>query len=124
MKQLWSDFRYGLRTMKKAKGFSIIAVLTRAIGIGANAAIFSVVYGVLLRPFPFKDADRVTYLWHTPPQSNFPGIKTFAVSAANYFDWKAQSRSFEQMSITRYASFNLTGASEPLAVRGRAVSPE
>src|SRR4051812_18118205 len=124
MKQLLSDLRYGFRMMRKAKGFAIVAVLTLAIGIGANTAIFSVVYGVLLRPLPYKDADRIVYIWHTPPQSSFPGTKTFAVSAANYFDWKAQNSSFEQMAITRNTGFTLTGAGQPTAMRGRLVSPE
>lgn len=124
MKQLRSDFRYGWRMMRKAKTFSIIAVLTLAIGIGANTAIFSVVYGVLLRPLPFNHADELVYLWHTPPQSSFPGTKTFAVSAANYFDWKAQNQSFQNMAISAFTSMNLTGNGEPQALQGRAVSPE
>jgi putative ABC transport system permease protein len=124
VKQIWSDFRYGLRMMRKAKSFSIIAVLTLAIGIGANTSIFSVVYGVLLRPLPFNNADQLVYIWHTPPQSSFPGMKTFAVSAANYFDWKAQNRSFQKMAITSNSSMNLTGIGDPQALRGREVSPE
>ena len=80
MKQLRADFRYGLRMMMKSKLFSIIAVLTLGIGIGANSAIFSVVYGVLLRPLPFKNPERLMYIWHTPPQTSFPGVKTFSVS--------------------------------------------
>jgi putative ABC transport system permease protein len=124
MKQVWSDFRYGLRMMMKAKTFSIIAVLTLAIGIGANSAIFSVVYGVLLRPLPFKDPGRLMYIWHTPPQTSFPGMKTFSVSPANYFDWKEQSHSFEQMAVTGYTGLNLTGVGEPQALLGQSVSPE
>jgi predicted permease len=110
--------------MMKAKAFTIVAVLTLAIGIGANTAIFSVVYGVLIRPLPFREPSRLTHIWHTPPQSSFPGVKTFAVSPANYFDWRAQSHTFEQMSIASFALFNLTGAGRPEALRAQAVSPE
>jgi putative ABC transport system permease protein len=124
MKQLRADFRYGLRMMMKSKLFSIIAVLTLGIGIGANSAIFSVVYGVLLRPLPFKNPERLMYIWHTPPQTSFPGMKTFSVSPANYFDWKHQSHSFEQMAVSGFKGLNLTGIGEPQALRGQAVSPE
>ena len=124
MNQLRQDFRFAFRMMRKSKLFTIIALLTLAIGIGANTAIFSVVYGVLLRPLPFRDPTRLVYLWHTPPQSNFPGMKIFAVSAANYFDWKAQSQSFESMVITSRVGLNLTGGGEPQALRGLQVSPE
>ena len=124
MKQLRADFRYGLRMMMKSKLFSIIAVLTLGIGIGANSAIFSVVYGVLLRPLPFKNPERLMYIWHTPPQTSFPGVKTFSVSPANYFDWKDQSHSFEQMAVSGFKGLNLTGIGEPQALRGQAVSPE
>lgn len=124
MKQLLSDFRYGARMMRKAKVFAAIAVVTLAIGIGANTAIFSVIYGVLLRPLPFNEPDRLVQIWHTPPQSSFPGMKTFSVSAANYLDWKAQSRSFENMAISSYSGLNLTGNGEPQPLRGLRVSPE
>ena len=124
MSRIWQDLQYGFRMMKKAKLFALIAVLTLAIGIGANTAIFSVVYGVLLRPLPFKDPNRLVYIWHTPPQSSFPGVKTFAASAANYFDWKAQSHSFEQMAIIASTGANLTGSGQPEALRGASVSPE
>ncbi|MGE5736459.1 MAG: ABC transporter permease [Acidobacteriota bacterium] len=124
MKQLRADFRYGLRMMMKSKLFSIIAVLTLGIGIGANSAIFSVVYGVLLRPLPFKNPERLMYIWHTPPQTSFPGMKTFSVSPANYLDWKDQSHSFEQMAVSGFKGLNPTGIGEPQALRGQAVSPE
>src|SRR5437016_4392488 len=105
--------------MRKAKGFTLLAVLTLAIGIGANTAMFSVIYGVLLRPLPFQDPDRLVQIWHTPPQSSFPGIKTFAVSAANYLDWKAQSHAFDGMAAINFSILNLTGSGEPEALQGR-----
>ncbi|MBA3914336.1 MAG: ABC transporter permease, partial [Acidobacteriales bacterium] len=124
MRRIGTDLRYGLHMMKKAKTFTILAVVTLAIGIGANTAMFSVIYGVLLRPLPFDDPDRLVQIWHTPPQSSFPGIKTFSVSPANYLDWKAQSRSFEGMSAINYTVLSLTGKGEPEALQGREVSPD
>jgi putative ABC transport system permease protein len=124
VKQLFSDFRYGARMMSKAKVFATIAIITLAIGIGANTAIFSVIYGVLLRPLPFHEPDRLVQIWHTPPQTSFPGVKTFSVSYANYADWKKQSQTFEQMAISSFTAFNLTGTGEPEVLRGRQVSPD
>src|SRR5690242_13893602 len=109
MAGLTQDVRYALRQVRKAPGFALVAVITLALGIGANTAIFSVVYGVLLRPLPFKDADRIVRIWHVPPQSSFPGITQFSVSPANYLDWQKQNSVFESMAIYHYHPFTLTG---------------
>jgi len=117
MQTLWQDFRYSLRMLAKNPGFTFIAVLTLALGIGANTAIFSVVNAVLLRPLPFPESDRLVDIWHTPPQTSFPGIPIFAVSPANFLDWRSRSHAFEGMSAYGFGRYTLTGSGHPEAVR-------
>src|ERR1700734_2534172 len=107
MRTLIQDLRYGLRTLRKNPGFTAIAVLTLALGIGANTAIFSVVNGVLLRPLPFRYPSRLVLI---AEKSSFPVIST---SRENYLDWRDHSHSFEAMEATRSGSITLTGAGEP-----------
>ncbi len=122
MSGLIQDLRFAPRQFLKNPGFTAVAVLTLALGIGANTAIFSVVNSVLLRPLPFKDADRVMRVWHTPPAKSFPGMPTFAVSAANYFDWQRDNHVFDRMAILNYHGFTLTGVAQPQQVDATAVS--
>jgi putative ABC transport system permease protein len=89
---LWQDLRYGLRMLLKNPGFTTIAVLTLALGIGANTAIFSVVNAVLLRPLPYAESERLVWLWDTQPQ-----LPTAPASLPDFLDWKEQNRSFEQL---------------------------
>ena len=114
---LLQDLRYGARTMLRSPGFTITAVLALALGIGANTAIFSVVNAVLLRPMPFDQPDRLMQVWHTPPQKSFPGMPTFAVSPANFLDWRNQNHSFDGMSAYGYGRYTLTGSGHPEAIR-------
>ncbi|PYV49526.1 MAG: ABC transporter permease [Acidobacteria bacterium] len=122
MNGMLQDLRYAMRQLRKAPGFAAVAVITLALGIGANTSIFSVVNGVLLRPLAFKDADRLVRIWHVPPQKSFPGMKTFAASAANYLDWQSQNHVFEEMAIYTYHGFTLTGGDKPEQVDATAVS--
>ena len=113
MTGLLQDLRGALRQLRKSPGFAAVAVVTLALGIGANTAIFSVVNGVLLRPLSFKDPARLVRVWHVPPAKSFPGMTTFSVSAANYLDWERQNHVFEGMAIYTYHGFTLTGGDKP-----------
>jgi putative ABC transport system permease protein len=121
---VWQDVRYGVRTLVKSPAFTIVAVLSLALGIGANTAIFSVVNGILLRPLPYPEPERIVAVWHTPPQESFPGATRFSVSPGNYLDWKDQSRAFEQMAIYQYAGLSLSAGADPVPITGAAVSSD
>jgi putative ABC transport system permease protein len=88
------DLRYGLRTLRKNPGFTAVAVLTLALGVGANSAIFSVVNAVVLRPLPYREPDRLVTVWESSARSELSRI---IVSPANYLDWREQSRAFEEL---------------------------
>ena len=122
LESLIQDLRYGMRMMWRTPGFTVTAVLVLALGIGANTAIFSVVNAVLLRPLPFDQPDRLMQIWHTPPQASFPGIPTFAVSPANFIDWRRQSKTFEGMSAYGFGKYTLSGAGRPDVIQMVAVT--
>jgi len=119
MGTIWQDMRYGLRTLWKSPGFTYIAVLALALGIGANTAIFSVVNTVLLRPLPYKTPDRLVWLWETSPRNDIP--KEVA-SYPNFNDWRQQNQSFEAVTAFTNTSPSLTGSDgEPERLPGAAV---
>lgn len=111
------DVRYGARVLRKAPGFTITALLTLALGIGANTALFSAVYGVLLRPLPFSDASRLVVMNETTPR-----VGRVAVSVPNFLDWKAQARSFSAIAAATGVGFDLTGIDRPRIISGQAVT--
>ncbi|MET0646172.1 MAG: ABC transporter permease [Pyrinomonadaceae bacterium] len=113
------DVRYGVRTLAKQPGFTLAAVLTLALGIGANTAIFSVVNAVLLRPLPFDDPEQIMQVWATNTEE---GDNDLVVSVPDFLDWQHQNRSFEQLAAYSSTSFILNGAGEPERVRGAKVS--
>ena len=90
----WLDLRFAARALRKSPGFTAVAVLTLALGIGANTAIFSLVNGVLLRPLPYRNPDRLTMVWEKSRDSSAENV-----GYATYLDWKAQNKSFEQLAI-------------------------
>ncbi|HWC76561.1 MAG TPA: ABC transporter permease [Blastocatellia bacterium] len=119
MENLLRDLSFGIRTLVKSPGFTIVAVLSLAIGLGANSAIFSVANALLLRPLPYKDADQLAILWSRSPGLNIPQDW---FSPGQYLDIKLQNQSFEETAITIGGSFALTGQGKPEHVDGARVS--
>jgi putative ABC transport system permease protein len=117
---LTQDVRYGARMLAKHKAFTSIAVLTLALGIGANTAIFSVVNELLLRPLPYRDADRVVMLWEVTPE----GRRQNTTSRANFRRWREQSTSYQQLAAFSDQRFNLTGIGEPEELSVQMATPE
>ncbi|HEX8144189.1 MAG TPA: ABC transporter permease [Pyrinomonadaceae bacterium] len=113
LEQLLQDIKYGARFLLRTPGFTAVAVLTLALGIGANTAIFSVVNAVLLRALPYRDADRLVTLWEENRNGNNPRN---VISPTNFLEWQSQAKSFQEMAAFYDARFNLTGAGEPVAV--------
>jgi predicted permease len=116
---LSQDVRYGARMLLKNPGFTLIAVLALALGIGANSAIFSVVNTLLLRPLPYKDPGQLVVVWENATHLGFPKNTP---SAANFLDWQKQNTLFQAMGAFAERSFNLTGVGEPERLDGRRVS--
>ncbi len=122
MTPLIRNMKFGIRLLRKNPGFACVAILVMALGIGANTAIFSLVHAVLLEPLPFPQPDRLVQVWHVPPQTSFPGMTRFAVSAANFLDWQKQNNVFDQMALYGGAGHDITGAGKPEPIVAGAVS--
>ncbi|HEX5423882.1 MAG TPA: ABC transporter permease [Candidatus Acidoferrales bacterium] len=113
----WRDLCYGLRVLRKSPGFTIVAVLTLALGIGANTALFSVVNGVLLNPLPYPDPNELVELAeHSPQFGEFP------ISYPNFLDWVRENHAFQSLSAYRQNTFSLTGVGQPQRVKAAQVS--
>jgi putative ABC transport system permease protein len=121
MQTLLQDLRYGARILLKKPGFTLIAVLTLALGIGANTAIFSVVNAVLLRPLPYAEPGRLVALWESNAKRS---ESREAISYPNFFDWRAQGKSFERVASFYTNDMALTGVATPVNLRSAVVSPD
>ena len=117
MSSLLRDIRHSVRTLRQSPGFTSVAVLTLAIGIGANTAIFSFVDAMLLRPLPYPDADRIARVMEKPPRGERNGISTL-----NFLDWQRDNTVFDFMSAQTGDTVTLTGGTEPVQMRGGLVS--
>src|SRR5580693_5735478 len=112
---LIQDMRYSLRMLRKSPGFTALVVLTLALGIGGNTAIFSFVNDALLKPLPYREPDRLVMVWeNTPGQPHSESI----VAAPNYLDWEKQNDVFERMAIFEFLQYNISGQGDPEVVSG------
>lgn len=117
MQSLPQVLPYAIRTWLTSPGFTAIAILTMALGIGANTAIFSVINAVLLRPLPYPNSERLVRIWETEAE-----LDKAPIAPADFLDWKQQSQSFEQLAAYRSQSLNFAGGQEPERIRGARVS--
>lgn len=117
---MFRELRYATRSLLKRPGFAAVALVTLALGIGANTAIFSVVNAVLLRPLPFKDPQQVVMVWNNGVEA--AGGDRTPLAVADLLDWRAQSRSFESIGAIQYAQFNYSSGEVPEQVRGATVT--
>src|SRR5262249_28988807 len=121
MDSIFKDIRFGLRGLLKRPAFTAIAVITLALGIGANSAIFSVVNAVLLRPLPFKDPDRLMVVWERRASS---GSADLPLSGHEYAAFKERTTSFEALTLFQSNGYNLTGRGDPVMVNVGEVSTD
>jgi len=122
MESILQDIRYCVRSLIRTPSFTVVAVIVLALGIGANAAIFTVVNAVLLRPLPYPDSDQLVMLWETNPRFQI-GIDTLPVTPGGFMDWREQYSVFEYVSALGVGRWNLSGAGEPERISGASVSP-
>src|SRR5947209_3305916 len=119
MTSFWQDVRYGLRVLGKNPGFTAVVVLTLALGIGANTALFSVVNGVLLNPLPFPNPDELVAVY-----AKSPTFQESSIAYLNFLDWQKDNHSFASLSAFRSDDYNMTGAGEPERVHIHMISAE
>lgn len=119
METVFQELRFAVRVWLRDPRFTVVAVITLMLGIGANSIIFTILSSVVLRPLPYPDADRLVQIWESNPRQQ---INKDTVSPHNFMDWREQSKSFEQLTASRYSAFNLTGDYEPERLVGASVS--
>jgi predicted permease len=115
---LWADLRYGLRTLRKNPGFSAVAILTLALGIGASTAVFSVVNAILLKPLPYPHAERIVFPWRTAPPGMNLGYNELPWGRIDFLFYSHESKTLQSMGAFLGDSFNLTGSGEPARLDG------
>ncbi|MEP7271185.1 MAG: ABC transporter permease [Acidobacteriota bacterium] len=120
MQTLFQDLKYGARGLLKQPAFALVAILALALGIGLNGAFFSMIDAILIKPINLPDADRTVVIWEAIPSR---GVEQNEVAPANYLDWKAQSKSFDEVALYTWWSTNLTGVEPPERVRGFRATP-
>jgi putative ABC transport system permease protein len=121
METFLRDMRYGIRMLSKRPGFTAVAIIALALGIGANTAVFSVVNTVLLRPLPFSEPDRLVNCWTTRAER---GINKMVASYPDFVDWRDQNNSFEQLAAYTEQDFTLTGGDNPSRLGGMVASSD
>ena len=121
--RLTQDIRFAARTLRKNLGYTALAAIVLALGIGANTAIFTAVNAALLRPLPFPDSDRLVQVFHRAPQ-NVSGGGRFGVAVGNFVEWHAQQRVFDGLAVYHFHGLNLTGGDKPDAIPGAEVSED
>ncbi|HXZ10820.1 MAG TPA: ABC transporter permease, partial [Candidatus Sulfotelmatobacter sp.] len=121
LETLWADLRYGLRMMVRSPGFTLIAILTLGLGIGANTAIFSIVYAALLRPLPYPAPDQLVIVYEAKPQQD---IKKTGTSYPNFEVWRRENHVFSELAGNATHELTLTGQGEPFLVETGVVTPE
>ena len=121
MQTLIQDLRYGARMLLKKPGFTAVAIIAIALGIGANTAIFSVVNTVLLRPLPYNEPERLLAVWETDTRK---ADNKGSISYPNFFDWRERNQSFENVAVYRGAAFSMSGEGQPVQLSGEVVSAE
>ncbi len=119
MNTFYQDVKYAIRILAKSPGFTAIAILTLALGIGANTALFSVVNGVLLNPLPFPNPHELITVY-----SKTPTFQESSVTYLNFLDWQKDNGSFSALCAYRQDDYNLTGAGEPERMHGRMISAD
>lgn len=119
MNKFWQDLRFGVRMLAKKPGLTFVAVLTLALGIGANTAIFSVVNAVLLKPLPYAQPERLVYIFRMQPP-----ILRGPISRPDYFEWQSQNQSFQNIAAFSYNTYNLTGVDQAERLRGARVTED
>lgn len=122
MSNLWKDLSYAARMMLRQPGFTLVAILTLALGIGANSAIFSIVNAVLLRPLPYPEPEQLVMLWEVKTEQSAGSLFKGTVSFSNFQDWREQDDSFKDIAAYQLAGFSLQGKDVPERITGATVT--